>query len=73
MEHKIKHRVALNNNTRKPISEWKDYPYKLKEEDVEKIFKMKETHSQQKIADEFGVAQTTISAVLRKITWKDSI
>jgi len=44
----------------------------LTEDDVRLIRKLyAEGHSQQKIADRFGVWQTNISAIIRRITWHD--
>ena len=69
-EHKIRWREALNNQTRKPISEWNRHSGALTEKDVMSILKMNKTKSQQEIAKQFGVAQTTISAIITGKTWK---
>lgn len=68
--HKIESRIKLNNHTRKPISLWKNYPYKLSENDVIEIIKKRDIYSQHEIAEMFGVKQTTISAILSGKTWK---
>lgn len=68
--HKIKWRPALNNNTRKPMSEWKNSPSKLSEKQVLEILAMKHNYSQQQIADQFQIQQTTVSAILRGKTWR---
>ncbi len=68
--YKIRHRVALTNATRKPISEWKRSPNVLTAEDVIRILRMKGVKSQQEIADQFDVRQTTISAIMTGKIWK---
>lgn len=68
--YKIEWRPALNNQTRKPMSEWKRMPRKLTEDDAKKILSLKGKKTQQEIANQFGIKQTTVSAILRGKTWK---
>jgi hypothetical protein len=56
--------------TRKPMSEWKNIPCELSNEDVMQILKMENTHGQQKIADCFNIRQTTVSSITTGKTWK---
>ncbi len=49
----------------------KNHKAKLREPDIAKIFLLRERGlSQQKIANQFGVDQTTVSCILRKKNWK---
>lgn len=43
---------------------------RLSESDVRSIRSLSATRSQQSIADEFGVAQTTVSAIVRGLIWR---
>ncbi len=62
---------ALGRDPRRPQRGEKNGRAKLRASDVEKIKELRATGlSQQKIADQFGVDQTNISAILRGASWR---
>lgn len=62
---------VLGRDPRRPQFGTKNGRAKLTNDDVEEIKRLRATGlSQQKIADQFGVDQTNISAILRGATWR---